>query len=149
VGFSKFTGEFDHTLDEKSRLIIPSKFRKPLGERFYFLRGINAECIWVMPEEDFEAMMEKFDSKIPITDTKGQNWLRSIHASAYLAEMDKQGRVSVPQKLRDWAEVKDPTVTLVGTRNQIEIWSTEKWQARYKEEDFLEQTSQLYSKYGL
>jgi MraZ protein len=148
MGFSKFTGEFDHTLDDKNRLIIPSKFRQPLGERFYMLRSINAPCIWIMPEEVFESFIQKASEKIPVTDVEGQKFLRNIHATVYLCEMDKQGRVVVQQKLKEKCGIVDSNVTLVGTRDQIELWSTSTWKLQ-QEEDILDLTKSVYEKYAL
>ena len=148
VGFSKFTGYFEHTLDDKGRLIIPSKFRIALGDRFYLLRSVNAECLWIMPESDFEAFMEKVSSVIPTTDVEGQKWLRSLSASVLHCEMDKQGRVVIPQKQREMAKISDPGVVLVGTRDRIELWSTALWKQQ-EEKDFIVQTKAIFEKYAL
>ena len=148
MGFSKFTGYFEHTLDDKGRLIIPSKFRTPLGDRFYIMRSVNAECLWIMPEGDFESFMEKVSNAIPTTDVEGQKWLRALSASVCQCDMDKQGRVVIPQVQRDMASISDPSVTLVGTRERIELWSTPLWKAQ-EEHDFIGQTRAIFSKYAL
>jgi MraZ protein len=148
MGFSKFTGEFDHTLDDKGRLIIPSRFRPPLGERICMLRSINAECIWIMPEDVCESFISRATEKIPVTDVEGQKWLRRLNASVFQCELDKQGRVLVNQKLRDSVGIVDSNVTLVGTRDQIELWSTSTWKSQ-QEEDIIDLTKSVYEKYGL
>lgn len=148
MGFSKFTGFFEHTLDDKGRLIIPSKFRTPLGERFYIMRSVNAECLWIMPEDDYESFMEKVSNAIPTTDVEGQKWLRSLSASVCQCDMDRQGRVVIPPKQREMAAINDPSVTLVGTRDRIELWSSAKWKEQ-EEKDFIGQTKAIFSKYAI
>jgi MraZ protein len=148
VGQSKFIGKFDHTLDDKYRLIIPSKFREPLGHRFYLLRSVNAECLWIMTEPEFESYLDEVSGKIPKTDIAGQKWYRLFTASAVLCEMDKQWRVNIPQSLREEAKIEDSNVTLVGVRDHIELWSTTLWREQ-EEEDFVEQTKSIFEKYGL
>ena len=147
MGCSKFIGKFEHTLDDKGRLIIPSKFRANLGERFYLLRSVNAECLWIMPEPEFESYIEKVSEKIPTTDVPGQRWLRNLNASAHLCEPDRQARVLVPQTHRDIAKIEDSNVTLVGARDHIELWSTKLWKEQ-EEQDFVEQTKAVFEKYG-
>lgn len=148
MGFSKFNGYFEHTLDDKGRLIIPSKFRIPLGDRCYIVRSVNAECLWIMSEADFEFFMEKVSNAIPTTDVEGQKWLRALSASVCQGDIDKQGRVVIPQKQRDMATIDEPAVTLVGTRDRIELWSSAKWKEQ-EEKDFISQTKTIFSKYAL
>ncbi len=147
MGQSKFTGEFDHTLDDKYRLIIPSKFREPLGHRFYLLRSVNAECLWIMTEPEFESYVDTVSDRIPKTDIAGQQWLRQFLASAILCEMDRQWRVIIPPKHRKMGKIGDSNVTLVGVRDHIELWSTPLWR-KQEEEDFVEQTKSVFEKYG-
>ncbi len=122
-----FTGQSSHTLDAKNRLIIPVRYRSSLGSRFYISRSINAlKCIWIMPEKAFENMILGFSSKIQATDTRGQRWLANIVSNAYLCEPDKQGRILVPQSLRDVCEVNEDNVTIIGVISRLELWNSSK-----------------------
>ncbi|MDQ7822682.1 MAG: division/cell wall cluster transcriptional repressor MraZ [Candidatus Eremiobacteraeota bacterium] len=149
MGLAKFTGEFEHTLDDKSRLIIPSKFRTSLGDKFYLLRSVNADSIWIMPETEFNQLIDEVSSKISQTDVAGQKWLRLLVSSAVSCVMENQGRVLIPQKLKEIAGIRDAKVTLIGAINHIEVWSTERWKEQEEQENFIDQTQKVYEKYGL
>lgn len=149
MAFAGFSGAAEHTLDDKGRLIIPSKFRAPLGEKFYLIRSINSECIWIMPEDAKNAFIERISSKISLTDVTGQNWLTRLNASVYEVEIDKQGRISIPQDLKKLARIDDPKVTLIGNKDHIEIWSTILWKKQDEEMDFFDQTKAVFEKYGI
>ncbi len=144
-----FSGQSNHTLDEKGRLIIPSRYRTSLGERFYLLRSIQADdCVWIMPEEEFNNLTKELADKIQKTDIQGQRWLKRILASSFLCEEEKQGRVLVPQVLRDLIGLSDGKVTLVGVMNHIELWDSNKWQ-EIDGYDFQEDTVFVNSRYGV
>lgn len=142
-----FTGQYEHNLDDKGRLIIPSKFRASLGRHFYLLRSVNADCIWIMPEEGFDSMIGEVSQKIQKTDALGQKWLRKLMASVTPCEEEKQGRVLIPQKLRELAGIEDGRVTLIGAIDHIEVWSTSMWEEQ-EEQDFKTETKFVYEKYG-
>lgn len=144
-----FSGQSCHVLDAKSRLIVPSRYRTSLGDRFYISRSINAhDCIWMMPEKDFEDMISQLSSKIQTTDTQGQRWLTRLVGAAYLCEVDRQGRIVIPQNLRNVCGIDDENVTLIGVINRVEIWSTLK-RAEIDETDFLEDTKFVNEKYNI
>ena len=149
MGQSRFLGEFDHTLDDKGRLIVPSKFRNALGDKFYALQSLNAKSIWLMPEAVFESFIGKVSGGIPKTDIKGQSWLRQLTSSVWEFQAEHQGRVLIPQKLRERAGILDPKVKIVGADDHIEIWSAALWIEQAPEQDeFLEQTKAVYAQYG-
>lgn len=120
-----FMGEYDHTIDAKGRLIIPAKFREELGDSFYIGKGTDGNLNVYTTEYWME--FEKKLSELPSTLVKKTRQLKRFYmAGTELVELDKQGRVLVPNKLREHAGLtKD--VTLVGVGDKVEIWSTERW----------------------
>ena len=119
-----FTGEYQHTLDAKGRVIIPSRLRDGLGERFFITRGLD-HCIFAYPAEEFEVLQKKLKS-FPMTKGDSRAFVRLILAGAMEVEIDKQGRVLVPQYLRDYAQV-EKEVMILGVGERVEIWSEKAW----------------------
>ena len=119
-----FMGEFHHTIDDKGRLIIPSKFRYILGEEFVITRGIE-KCLFVYPKEKFEEITQKLES-IPFTKKDARTFTRFFLSGATTAEFDKQGRVNITSPLVSYAEIEKDCV-IIGTGDRIEIWSKEKY----------------------
>ena len=119
-----FMGEYNHTIDTKGRLIIPSKFREQLGDEFIVTKGLDG-CLFVFPKNEWEHFEEKLRA-LPLTQKNARKFVRFFVAGANLCELDKQGRILLPQPLREFAQL-DKDVVLSGNINRIEIWSKEKW----------------------
>ena len=119
-----FMGEYNHTIDAKGRLIIPSKFRELLGEEFVLTKGLDG-CLFVFPMNEWGAFELKLKS-LPLTDKNARAFSRFFVAGAATCELDKQGRILVPSTLREFAGL-DKDVVLAGNLSRIEIWSKEKW----------------------
>lgn len=119
-----FMGEYNHTIDAKGRLIVPSKFRELLGNEFVVTKGLDG-CLFVYPNEEWKNIEEKFRN-VPLTTKDARKFSRFFFAGAAALEVDKQGRILLPQVLRDYA-VLDKDVVLVGVLSRVEIWSKEKW----------------------
>ena len=119
-----FMGEYNHTNDAKGRLIIPSRFRELLGEEFVLTRGLDG-CLSIYPMDEWEAFEMKLRA-LPLTNKNARTFSRFFVAGAAMCELDKQGRILVPQTLREFAGL-DKDVVLTGNLNRIEIWSKEKW----------------------
>lgn len=125
-----FMGEYNHTLDTKGRLIIPTKFRETLGEKFVVTKGLDG-CLFVYDNAGWTAFEEKLQA-MPISRKDTRMFVRHFLAGAAEVEVDKQGRALIPSKLREFAELtKD--VVLVGAAGHIEIWSQERWDALEEE----------------
>ena len=120
-----FMGEYSHTIDAKGRLIVPSKFRELLGNEFVVTKGLDG-CLFVYPNEEWNSIEEKFRN-IPLTTKDARKFSRFFFAGAAVCEVDKQGRILLPQVLRDFADLQKDIV-LVGVLSRIEIWSRERWQ---------------------
>ena len=127
-----FMGENNHTIDAKGRLIIPSKFREILGDAFVVTKGLDG-CLFVYDNEEWKRFEEKLRS-LPITNKEARQFVRFFLAGATEAEVDKQGRILIPNVLREFAEItKD--VVLVGVGSRIEIWSRERFEETASFED--------------
>jgi MraZ protein len=120
-----FSGAYSHTVDNKGRTVIPSRFRTKLGERFYITRGMHG-CLWVFSDEAWRDFQKMVTPK-SLLDGNGLKLERFFVGSAVECAPDGQGRIFVPQSLRDYAGIKDD-IWVVGLGNKVEIWSDAKWQ---------------------
>ena len=120
-----FIGEYNHTLDSKGRLIVPSKLRESLGERFFLTKGLDG-CLFVYPSEEWDGFTQKL-KELPVTNKDVRKFVRFFLAGASECEVDKQGRVLIPANLREFAKLEKEAV-LVGVSNRIEIWNRDKWE---------------------
>lgn len=119
-----FMSEYNHTVDAKGRLIIPSKFREVLGDEFVISKGMDG-CLYVYANDDWNAFEQKLTS-LPLTNKPARQFARFFLAGAASVEVDKQGRILVPGNLREFAKL-DKDVVLVGVGSRIEIWSKDQY----------------------
>lgn len=119
-----FMGEYNHTIDAKGRLIVPAKFREILGDNFIVTKGLDG-CLFVYPNDEWTRFEEKLKS-LPLTNKNARQFTRFFLAGAAACEVDKQGRILLPQVLRKFASL-EKDVVLVGVASRIEIWSRERW----------------------
>ena len=140
-----FTGQYNHTVDTKGRLIIPSKFREILGEQFVVTKGMDG-CLFAFSNDDWKVFEEKLKA-LPITNKNARKFARFFLAGAADVEVDKQGRILIPSVLREFAEL-DKDVVLVGVGSRIEIWSKAKWEEA-SEYDDMEDIAEHMSELGL
>ena len=127
-----FMGEYNHTIDAKGRLIVPSKFRETLGDTFVVTKGLDG-CLFVYDNEEWGVFKEKLKS-LPITNKEARQFVRFFLAGAAEVEVDKQGRILVPNVLREFAEL-NKDVVLIGVASRIEIWSKERFEGMTAYED--------------
>ncbi len=121
-----FLGQFSYTLDSKGRLTIPSRFRDELPEQIVVTRGLD-RCLVVYPTDVWEEISQKVTS-LPITDPRGRTLRRVFFADAVNAELDRQGRVLVPDRLREYAGLDLASeVVIVGLDRFIELWNPDRW----------------------
>lgn len=120
-----FMGEYNHTIDAKGRLIVPSKFREKLGDEFVVTKGLD-DCLFVYPMDEWEHIEEAF-RKVPLTNKKARDFVRFFFAGAASCEVDKQGRILLPPSLRAYAGLEKEIVS-AGVLNRVEIWDKEKWE---------------------
>lgn len=115
-------GEYPHSIDDKGRLSFPAKLREDLGESFVLTRGLDG-CIAAYSSEEWQRIHDKFAS---LPSAKARNLKRFMFASAASVVADKQGRVLLPQILRDFAGL-DRDVYIIGASDHAEVWDEEKW----------------------
>jgi len=127
-----FYGEFEHALDRKGRLIIPSKFRDALKEhyieRFFITRGLD-KCLFMFGEDEWKTQEQKFKS-MSFTKSEYRRFNRLYFSGACELVPDKQGRILVPSYLKNYANIKKD-VYIIGVSNRIEIWSRDMWKDYY------------------
>ena len=119
-----FLGEYQHALDDKGRVVLPSKFRDLLKKGCVVTKGQD-RCLYVYTIDRFAEEMAKVTG-LPTTDRRSRNFSRSLFAGARDQEPDKQGRIAIPETLRTYASL-DKDVTVVGVADHIEIWATSAW----------------------
>lgn len=120
-----FMGEYNHNIDAKGRLIVPAKFREALGDEFVVTKGLDG-CLFVYSNSEWNAFEEKLRT-LPLTNKNARQFTRFFLAGAAACEVDKQGRILLPQVLREFAKL-EKDVVLVGVASRIEIWSKEVWE---------------------
>ena len=119
-----FMGEYHHSIDEKGRLIIPSKVRINLGENFIVTRGLDG-CLFIYPKVEWNKIIDKYKN-LPDTKNKRQ-FMRIFLSGATICESDKQGRINIPIPLVTYANlVKD--CIIIGVDERLEVWSKENWE---------------------
>ncbi len=128
-----FYGEYVHSIDNKGRLILPSKLRESARnnfiEKFYITRGLDT-CLFMFGEEEWKAVEQKFKS-MSFTKQDSRKFNRFYFSGAVEIIPDKQGRILLPTYLKDFAGIKKDVV-IIGVSNRIEIWAKDKWQEFYK-----------------
>lgn len=123
-----FMGEYRHSVDDKGRLIVPSKFRDGLGNHFVITRGLD-HCLFAYPSPEWVQLEQKLKS-LPFTKADARAFTRFFFSGACEVEIDKQGRVSLPLNLRDFAKLKKECV-IIGVSSRIEIWCADTWETYY------------------
>ncbi len=119
-----FSGEYEHTIDDKGRLTIPAKFRAKLAEGLFVTRGLDG-CLFVLPPDSWEALSEKVAS-LPLAQGSARLFSRMIYSGTE-CKLDKQGRILLPPPLREHADIESEVV-VIGVSSRLEIWSNKRWQ---------------------
>jgi MraZ protein len=123
-----FIGEYQHSIDPKKRLAVPSKFRAELKNKIFITRGLD-KCLFIYPVKVWEELAGKLGT-LPVGESQTRSFIRLMLAGAIDCEIDKQGRILIPDFLKVYAGLgKD--VIIAGVYNRLEIWDEKKW-AQYK-----------------
>lgn len=122
------TGEYQHTLDNKGRIFIPARLREELGASVYVTLSMD-RCLSVYSDENWSALTEKVNALPYVRQRK----MRPLFSYAIRCELDAQGRILLPQNLRDWAGL-EKNVTVVGCNNHAELWNSDSWKSVLAEE---------------
>lgn len=124
MGRPVFLGEFEHTIDDKGRVAIPARFREELGERFVLTKGFEP-CLQAFPRPMWEELALKID-RLPLGSPQARNMRRLLFAPAAEVEVDRQGRILIPQGLREYAGLAEE-VLITGMNTYFELWSGQRW----------------------
>jgi len=137
-----FMGEYQHSIDDKGRIIIPAKFRDLLGTSFVATRGLDS-CIFVYPMDEWGIMEQKLKS-LSLMKSDARAFSRFFFSGATECVWDKQGRVNLPINLRQYAKL-DKDCVILGVSNRVEIWNKELWEQYFgqSEESFNEIAEKL------
>lgn len=130
-----FLGEYKHNIDQKQRVIIPSKFRDALGTSFVITKGYDT-CVFLYDMVEWKELVDKVKT-LPKGDPQVRKFERFFIGGASILEIDTQGRVVLPKALKDYANIEKEVVFL-GVSNRIEIWSKENWDKYNIEENFVD-----------
>ncbi|WP_181349193.1 division/cell wall cluster transcriptional repressor MraZ [Thalassobacillus sp. CUG 92003] len=127
-----FMGEFQHNIDSKGRIIVPSKFREGLGDNFVLTRGLD-QCLFAYPMNEWKILEEKL-KKLPLTKKDARAFTRFFFSGAVECEVDKQGRINIPSPLRKYAAL-DKECVVIGVSGRIEFWAKEEWETYFEESE--------------
>jgi MraZ protein len=119
-----FLGEYQHSVDEKGRVVMPAKFRRGLDDGVVVTKG-QEHCLYVFPAARWEEEVTRL-SRLPRTNRRNRNYTRSLFGGASDQELDRQGRIQVPTPLRAYAGL-DKDVVVVGVADHVEIWDVTAW----------------------
>lgn len=135
MGEIMFMGEYHHSIDEKGRIVLPSKIREELGEQFIITRGLD-NCLSIYRMDDFKTILNEY-KELPNTKD-ARNYMRFFLSAATNISFDKQGRINIPTTLVSFASLKKECV-IIGVNDRLEIWSKENW------EQFMNQNQEFYT----
>jgi MraZ protein len=127
-----FVGEYTHTIDDKGRLTIPSRFRADFETGLYVTVGLD-NCLWVFSREGWDRFSDKL-TNMPIGEENARRAKRFFFGQATDAIPDRQGRILLPDNLRTYASLQNGTATIIGVGDKVEIWQPERWEAAKAEQ---------------
>ncbi len=136
-------GEFHHNLDEKQRIIVPSKLREELGNEVIVTRGLDT-CLFIYSIEEWNKIVEKLKT-LPFTKKDARNFTRIFLSGATVCEFDKQGRIKLTQPLVSYAELQKECI-IIGVNDRLELWNQTTWDEFYnsKKDDLSDLADHLF-----
>lgn len=129
-----FMGEYHHSVDNKNRLIIPSSLRqqtKNNKDEFVITRGLE-QSLFLYPTLEWQSLGERLKN-LSTAKSNSRAFVRLLFSGAHPVQLDTQGRITLPQGLKDFAQIEE-RVVIIGAFNKIEIWDEEKWEEYYKQQ---------------
>ncbi len=120
-----FMGEYHHNIDEKGRIVIPTKFREVLQEEFIIAKGLE-KCLYIYSMKDWQNLVEKLNT-LPFTKKDARTFIRSFFSGATVCEFDRQGRTCITSPLVHHAGLTKECV-VIGANDRIEIWDKDEWE---------------------
>jgi len=139
-----FIGEYTYSIDQKGRVALPAKFRNKLASGCVVTRGLD-KSLFIYPMEEWQKIASKLAS-LPLTSAKARAFTRLMLAGAMDVELDKQGRITIPGYLREFASIKK-SVVVAGLFDRLEVWAEDAWKEyrkkTEKDEEFAENLTDL------
>lgn len=135
-GDEMLTGEFQHNIDVKGRMIMPAKFRDELGEKFVTTKGLD-KCLFIFPLSEWEKLDKQLSE---LSLSKGREIQRFFYGGMTECEIDKQGRILIPANLREYAGL-EKDIIVIGLNKRAEIWSKSNWDSQ--NERFIQNTDEV------
>ena len=123
-------GEYRHTLDNKKRLSLPAKWRQELGVKLVLTRGLDS-CLFIYPFKEWQRISSKV-AGLPLGQADTRSFNRFFLSGAVAVDVDKNGRILIPDFLKEFADLKEGSVILAGIHNRVEIWNEKMWN-KYKQ----------------
>ena len=123
-------GEYEHTIDAKGRLSMPSKLRRDMGEAFIVTKGLDG-CLFAFSQDEWKNFETKLKS-LPLSDKNARNFVRFFLAGATECEIDKQGRFLIPSNLREARKLEKEAI-IIGVGTRLEIWNKQIWESKDEE----------------
>ena len=138
-----FLGEYHHNIDDKGRIVMPSKFRAELKDKFIIARGLE-KCLYVYSLDDWNKLVSKLNT-LPFTKKDARNFVRSFFSGATFCEFDNQGRTCITSPLVLYAGLTKECV-IIGANDRIEIWNQNAWDSvlKYNEENLSDIAENLF-----
>jgi len=127
-----FIGEYEHSVDTKGRVIMPSKLREDIGEKFIVTKGLDG-CLFAYSITEWTNFEEKLKT-LPLTNKNARDFVRFFLSGAVECEIDKQGRFLIPGNLREYATL-EKEIIIIGVGTRIEIWNKEEWKKYSSDEN--------------
>lgn len=127
-----FIGEYKHSIDNKNRVIVPSKYREGLGEVFMLTKGLD-NCLTIYPYSEWTIFEQKLKS-LPMTNKNARKFTRFFLSGAVECKIDKQGRILLTPSLKDYATI-EKDVYFIGMGDRLEVWSSAEWD-KYNADEF-------------
>ena len=127
-----FMGEFHHNIDDKARIVLPSKFRDELGDNFVITRGLEG-CLFVYSKTEWNNLTSKLNT-LPFTKKDARAFTRFFLSGAVECTFDKQGRIALPMPLVNYASLEKECV-VIGVGDRIEIWSNNSFERYFDENE--------------
>ncbi len=142
-----FIGEYKHTIDTKKRLALPYRFRRELGKEVIVTRGFD-KCLVVYPQKEWKGVIEEL-KKLPNSRAENRKFNRVVLAGAVEVNLDKLGRILIPDYLKEYAGLKK-NITVCGLSNKLEIWDVQKWETyRKKAEQDIDKVAEKLPDLGI
>ena len=138
-----FLGQFQHNLDDKGRLMIPARYRDLLAAGAYITQGFD-KCLMVMTDDYFKQVYDRINS-MNLADASARMLRRLILSNAYPVEVDKVGRILVPQNLRQFLGIESGELTVAGQGEYFEVWTPAEWKTQMDNLQDVEANEQRFS----